>query len=91
MLQKQIYKSNKSIYFQVSLQKKVLISLKKKKRTENFSNLGSMELLSFYQRNALKLSTLSFFLCSFSKEKKAMKINLSQQATEYAIESGLLK
>ena len=91
MLQKQIYKSNKSIYFQVSFQKKILISLKEKKKALEKNKMGSKELLSLYKKKSLKFSSLSFFFKGYSKKKEKIEKNLSQQATEYAIESGILK
>jgi len=91
MLQKQIYKSNKSIYFQVSFQKKVLISLKEKKKVLEKSQLGSKELLSLYKKKALKFSSLSFFFNGYLKKKDKIKKKISQQVTEYAIESGILR
>lgn len=91
MLEKKIYKSNKSIYFQISFQKKILISLKGKKKTFKKNLLGSEALLCLYKKKGLKFSSLSFFFKGYSKENNKIEKEISQKATEYAIESGLFK
>jgi len=91
MLNKKNYKSNKSYYFQFSFNKKVIITLKRKKKTNKQIKKLNEKLISYYASKDLRFSNFSFFFEEYFKDQKTLKKQITQYATEYAIESGFLK